>query len=96
MKIYDNTIKISNFTDIVQYKQANRYKHVLRHNVIDCTCIDYPFKCYCAMQYYSGGVFDSSRCSSNKGSLTHSMLVTGYGTSNGKDYWLVKNRYEYI
>ena len=21
------------------------------------------------------------------------MLVTGYGTLNGKDYWLVKNRY---
>ena len=43
------------------------------------------------MQFYYGGVFDSSRCSSSV--LTNSMLVTGYGTLNGKDYWLVKNRY---
>ena len=24
------------------------------------------------------------------------MVVTGYGTYNGKDYWLVKNRYKII
>lgn len=44
-------------------------------------------------KFYYGGIFDSSRCSSSV--LTNSMLVTGYGTRNGKDYWLVKNRYIY-
>ena len=42
------------------------------------------------MQFYQSGVFDSSSCSNTK--LNHAMLVTGYGSYNGKDYWLVKNR----
>ena len=37
-----------------------------------------------------GGVYSNSRCSSTE--LTHAMVVTGYGTYNGKDYYLVKNR----
>ena len=43
-------------------------------------------------QYYSGGVYSSSRCYSYSSKLNHAMLVTGYGTYNGKEYWLVKNR----
>ena len=35
-------------------------------------------------------LFDSSSCSNTI--LNHAMLVTGYGSYNGKDYWLVKNR----
>ncbi|KAL5493700.1 hypothetical protein EMCRGX_G014919 [Ephydatia muelleri] len=42
-----------------------------------------------AFRFYQSGVFDSSTCSSTK--LNHAMLVTGYGSYNGKDYWLVKN-----
>nr|ADQ74586.1 silicatein alpha 3 [Lubomirskia baikalensis] len=42
-----------------------------------------------AFMFYQSGVFDSSTCSTSK--LNHAMLVTGYGSTNGKDYWLVKN-----
>ena len=45
-------------------------------------------------QFYYQGVYDSSRCSSS--SINHAMVVTGYGVSNGKDYWLVKNRYKHL
>ena len=46
--------------------------------------------CAYVLQYYDSGVYDSSTCSSYQ--INHAMLVTGYGSYNGCDYWLVKNR----
>ncbi len=41
-------------------------------------------------QHYSSGILSSSACGTN---LDHAVLVVGYGTDNGQDYWSVKNQW---
>ncbi|XP_055911642.1 procathepsin L-like [Eupeodes corollae] len=38
---------------------------------------------------YKEGIYDDEEC--NKEDVNHSVLVVGYGSENGKDYWIVKN-----
>lgn len=37
---------------------------------------------------YEGGIISSSSCGTN---LDHGVLIIGYGSENGEDYWLLKN-----
>ncbi len=44
------------------------------------------------LQFYTGGVFSVSQSKCNPYSLNHAITLVGYGTtSNGSNYWIVKN-----
>jgi len=39
-------------------------------------------------QFYSSGVFDNAKCGTN---VDHGVVVVGYGTASGANYWIVRN-----
>ena len=45
-----------------------------------------------SFQSYRSGVYYEPSCGNGLANLDHAVLVVGYGTEDGRDYWLVKNR----
>ena len=43
------------------------------------------------LQIYFSGIYNDPMCKSDRMHLDHGVLAVGYGTQDGKDYWLVKN-----
>jgi len=44
-----------------------------------------------SFQLYKNGVYYEPKCKKAIGRLNHAVLVVGYGSTGGKDYWIVKN-----
>ncbi|KAK4271701.1 hypothetical protein QN277_020353 [Acacia crassicarpa] len=42
-------------------------------------------------QFYTGGIYEGDNCDKNSTATTLVVLIVGYGTENGEDYWIVKN-----
>ncbi|KAF6201750.1 hypothetical protein GE061_004145 [Apolygus lucorum] len=49
------------------------------------------FRTFQWVKHSGGGVYSDPACLSRQEDLDHYALLTGYGSLNGKDYWIVKN-----
>jgi C1A family cysteine protease len=75
--------KIDGFVDVTPNSESSLKKAVASQPVSVAIEADTS-----VFQFYNSGVIDSTACGT---SLDHGVLVVGYGTLNGKDYWKVKN-----
>jgi cathepsin L len=76
-------VTISSFEDVPQ-SDIEALKSAVAKGPVSIA-IEADQSCF---QFYSGGVMSDSGCGTN---LDHGVLLVGYGTDNGQDYWKVKN-----
>ncbi|XP_054776504.1 zingipain-2-like [Prosopis cineraria] len=43
------------------------------------------------IQLYNGGIYEGEDCPRDSNRLNHAVLIVGYGSEDGKDYWIAKN-----
>lgn len=60
---------------------------VARHPVAVGVCVG-PGDNILAWRSYTGGIFEGPNCETP---IDHAMLIVGYGSEGGKDFWIVKN-----
>merc|ERR1712232_1401938 len=75
--------------------EVSTYKNVVKDNVdqMKAAVAQQPVSVSieadkAVFQQYKSGIFDSAECGTK---LDHAVLVAGYGSENGTDYWIMKN-----
>merc|ERR1711968_44308 len=76
-------VTVSGHEDVPKMDEKSLLVAASQHPVSVAIEADKP-----AFQMYKSGVFDNAGCGTQ---LDHGVLVVGYGTDNGKDYWKIKN-----
>lgn len=38
---------------------------------------------------YNSGVYDDPKCTNERSKINHGVVIVGYGSENGKDFWIV-------
>ncbi|KAL5096853.1 hypothetical protein RYX36_001180 [Vicia faba] len=77
----------------------NTYNHVeVSENGLLCAVAKQPIGIciYAAVQefqHYTNEIFEGRDCPVDSTRITHCMLIVGYNSVNGQDYWIVKNSY---
>lgn len=81
-KLNRRAVTIDSYADVPENDEAKLLQAVVTQPVSVGICGSER-----AFQYYSKGIF-TGPCSKN---LDHAVLIVGYGSENGVDYWILKN-----
>ncbi|XP_018044041.1 PREDICTED: digestive cysteine proteinase 3 [Atta colombica] len=81
------TAKITGFVNVTPRSVEALKIAIAKHGPISIA-IDASHKTF---SFYSHGVYYDSACGNTEDKLDHAVLAVGYGTMNGKGYWLIKN-----
>lgn len=74
----------------IEYKLLRNERDILYH-VAKTGPVVTVMKASDKFLYYSKGIFDDARCSRRRDDVDHAIVIVGYGTQNGQNYWLIKN-----
>uniref|UniRef100_A0A6G1SGN7 Cathepsin L-like proteinase n=1 Tax=Aceria tosichella TaxID=561515 RepID=A0A6G1SGN7_9ACAR len=74
----------------LRYKILNNERDILYH-VARTGPVITVMKALDSFLFYSRGIYDERRCSRNRDDVDHAIAIVGYGSENGKDYWIIKN-----
>lgn len=77
------SVSFSSCSDVTSNDQVSLAAAVAKRPVVVAIEADTRY-----FQSYSGGILDSTACNTN---LDHAVEIVGYGSENGKDYWIVRN-----
>ncbi|KAG5870091.1 hypothetical protein JTB14_015190 [Gonioctena quinquepunctata] len=81
----DIAVRIESYENVKAFDEVELQKAVALKGPIS-VAIDAD-----GFQLYESGILDYGACGSSPDDLDHGVLVTGYGSQEGKDYWIVKN-----
>nr|XP_014290635.1 cathepsin L1 [Halyomorpha halys] len=76
------------------YRSLVPSEAALQAAVVDIGPISVGIHATVNLSKYKGGIFDDDSC--NPFALNHAVLVVGYGSEGGQDYWIVKNSWSSI
>ncbi|CAG9860146.1 unnamed protein product [Phyllotreta striolata] len=82
----ESAVKMAEYERIISLDTAVQY-YLATRGPVNADIYANPL-----IRHYKGGIYDDAeRCPNEISLLNHGVLIVGYGTTNGTDYWFVKN-----
>ncbi|XP_057501973.1 actinidain-like [Actinidia eriantha] len=87
----DEPKKNENYVTIDSYEQVPPNNEWAMKRAVAYQPVSVAIDAYClGFRFYQSGIFTGGSCGTT---LNHAVTIIGYGTENGRDYWIVKNSY---